>query len=129
MQSGFPDHPILAVLKNGKYEDFATMVLKEREENKLPPFSFQAILRCHSRSIKKNIDALNKLASINLTGIELFGPIPASLPKKGGNYFHQIILQASSRKNLSQNLELILKRIQADKRSVKWALDIDPVEY
>ncbi|NCX77787.1 MAG: primosomal protein N' [Proteobacteria bacterium] len=129
LQSGFPDHPILAVLKNGKYEDFATMVLKEREESKLPPFSFQAILRCHSRSIKKNIDALNKLANINLSGIELFGPVPASVAKKGGNYFHQIILQSSSRKNLSKNLELILKRIQADKRSVKWALDIDPVEY
>ena len=129
LQSGFPDHPILAVLKNGKYEDFATMVLKEREENKLPPFSFQAILRCHSRSIKKNIDALNKLANVNLSGIELFGPVPASVAKKGGNYFHQIILQSPSRKNLSKNLELILKKIQADKRSVKWVLDIDPVEY
>jgi len=92
-------------------------------------FLFRQFLGAIQGALKKNIDALNKLANVNLSGIDLFGPVPASVAKKGGNYFHQIILQSPSRKNLSKNLELIFKKIQADKRSVKWVLDIDPVEY
>ncbi|MEK9649712.1 MAG: primosomal protein N' [Gammaproteobacteria bacterium] len=129
LQSAFPDHPLLRVLKSGNYEEFANTALKDRAQNKMPPFSYQAILRCSSTSIKRNIDALNKLASLSLNGIDCIGPIPANVAKKGGDYFHQIIFQASSRTKLSQSLNLVLEEISTSKRSVKWILDIDPVEY
>ena len=129
LQTSYPNHPLLGVLKNGKYDIFAKTILEDRERSKLPPYSYQAVIRCHSRSIKKNMDALNSLASIEFKEAEIFGPMPAVTAKKGGNYFHQIIIQALSRNKLSQNLDVVLRNIQTAKRTVKWTWDIDPVEH
>ncbi|MGH6820040.1 MAG: hypothetical protein ACREDU_04170 [Methylocella sp.] len=108
--------------------------MAERKKIGLPPFSFQTLFRSEATEPDTPLDLLKKIREVAETlensGIEILGPVPAPMAKRIGRYRFQLLLQAGHRGALHSHLEELLPRL-ADLpgcRWVKWSIDIDPVD-
>ncbi|MFT5141272.1 MAG: primosomal protein N' (replication factor Y), partial [Rhodothermales bacterium] len=132
LQTHHPDHPLLESLFRDGYEAFAAELLKDRQLARLPPFSYQAILRAqaHDRSDVTEFlqDSMDRFSG---AGVKIYGPYPAQMEKKGGMVRWYLLLQSERRSAIQSGLEgwLPLVRALPASRRVRWALDIDPQEF
>lgn len=134
LQSRQPDHPILRSLVFGGYKEFSSNALKERRSARLPPFSYQALLRAEARIEKHPIQFLERvvLSSKHLKSNEtlVLGPVPAPMTRRADHYRYQLLIQSAKRESLHEVLDLIvtsLSELQKGNR-VRWSLDVDPVD-
>lgn len=132
LQTTQPENPLIQTLIYDGYHTFLQQLDKERLATGLPPYSYQVLLRAET---KKSSQASSFLQSVkellkNQTAITSLGPIAAPMEKRCGFYRAQLLLQASSRKILQSNLQIIIPKIQATKlaRSVRWSIDVDPID-
>jgi primosomal protein N' (replication factor Y) len=110
------------------------MLLKQRTQAKMPPFSHQALI-CANAKIKQNTqDFLQEMAtllkSIQIDTVEIWGPVSAVMEKKADYYYFNLYLQSDNRKALHQMLATLNQHTNTLtlKNKVRWYLDVDPVE-
>jgi len=133
IQTHHPDHPLLHQLLHENYKTFAETLLQEREQAKLPPFTFFALFRAEALKADKAIAFLEKIKSIADSmgsSVNLLGPIPAIMPKRAGRSRMQLLMQSQQRPVLQSFLKLLLPEVEklSLKQRVRWSLDVDPVE-
>ncbi|WP_375056316.1 primosomal protein N' [Zobellella sp. DQSA1] len=134
LQTHHPDHALLQDLANQGYQHFARGALQERQAARLPPFSFQALFRVQATQAHYCQDFLQQLAGLLSPGLPpavlCVGPMSAQMERKAGQYRYQLLLQASSRRELASTCRQALALIEPlpAARKVRWSLDIDPVE-
>ena len=70
------------------------------------------------------------LAGLGLAGVEVWGPVPATMERRGGRYRAQLLLQSPQRGRLQQLLGLLALQLEQDRNSrrVRWSIDVDPVD-
>ena len=113
------------------YIKLSRLILEERKQTLLSPFSYQALLRAEANQQNKINhflhDARNLLPTNN-KHLQIFGPITAPIEKRAGNYRMQLLLQMPDRKQLRNLLEPWVSSLEnlASGRKVRWSLDIDP---
>jgi len=133
IQTEFTDHPLFRALQMHDFEGWATSQLAERKMAGFPPFVFQAMLRSEGKNEKEVYAYLNyaRKAAIELQfPVEVFGVVPAALPRRANHVRAQLLIQADSRKALQQFLRAwqpILDALPAKK--LRCSLDIDPLEF
>jgi primosomal protein N' (replication factor Y) len=131
IQTHYPEHPFLLTLVQKDYAHFAEMQLLERKETNLPPYSYQVLLRADSHEDKLPSGFLETAAGIlkkTDPGLEIFGPFPAPIEKRGGRYRFQLLVQSGNRANLHKALipwVNELEHIRSGKK-IRWSLDVDP---
>ncbi len=130
LQTNYPDHPIYNFLINHDFNGFINFILSERKQNKLPPFSYYALIRISDNSEEKLKLAQKKLRQISNeiehSGVNLFPPVDAVIAKLHNKYRGQMLLMSLSRQSLHNylaNLEPRLSELQ-----VVVAIDVDPFE-
>lgn len=134
MQTHQPDHPLLKTLLSQGYAAFAEDILRERQAALMPPFGHLAMIRCSSPESHMAADFLSKLVSLaqplRPAGVLLLGPIPSSMEKRAGRYYHQLLILCQERKPLHQFLNRFLPLVRAERTGpkVRWNLDVDPME-
>jgi primosomal protein N' (replication factor Y) len=132
LQTRHPTHPLLLRLLSEGYRGFAAAELAVREAAGLPPFTFHALWRAESRTMEASMGFLEKLKQATESeGKEVLclGPAPAPRSRLAGRYRAQLWLRSSRRAVLHQALEVGLESIRtARDRSVRWSLDVDPVD-
>jgi len=130
VQSSFVDHPLLQDLVHNGYHHFAHQALTERKQARLPPFTFQALLRADANYPYYPENFLRALTQQPLTGCEFAGPVPAAMEKKAGKFRYHLIIQAKSRKELHYGILQLLALIPKNEwqGKVRWSLDIDPID-
>ncbi|MEA3639176.1 MAG: primosomal protein N' [Lamprobacter sp.] len=134
VQTRHPDHPLLIRLLRQGYSSFAAAALNERAEARLPPFSFQALLRADSRTEQLGFDFLRDARALALAlepgPVELWGPAPASMERRAGRFRAQLLLQCSQRGPLHALIDRLLPALRAHEghRRLRWSIDIDPQE-
>ncbi|TBV06566.1 primosomal protein N' [Stutzerimonas kirkiae] len=138
IQSHMADHPLLVQLTEQGYFAFAEQALSERRAAGLPPFSHLALLRAEAHKpgqAEGFLDAACQQAErlVNeqgLGGIELLGPVPAPMERRAGRYRAQLLLQSNTRPALHQLLGTLLPHMEQlpGGRSVRWSLDVDPID-
>ena len=133
IQTHFPEHPLLQSLVNKGYDEFAKLLLHERETANLPPFSYLAVLLAEDYKTEVTLDFLNKVkAELQkyASNIGVFGPIPAPIEKRAGRIRYQLFIQSDSRNSLHSSLTPWIKSIESLSitKKVRWSLDIDPQE-
>jgi primosomal protein N' (replication factor Y) len=91
-------------------------------------------LRAESRDAAK-LDAFltraQQLANATVaeSALHVWEPVAATLERKAGYVRKQLMVQAPSRKLLQQFLAHWVVALRgADARSVRWTLDVDPIE-
>lgn len=131
VQTHYPAHPLLQSLLNHDYENFAKVLLSERKQTKLPPFSYLALLRAEAHQDSSVRDFLSEARSRlkqHASAIEIYGPIPAPMERRAGRLRFQLLIQANNRNLLKHVLgpwSRTLEQLPTAKK-VRWSLDVDP---
>ena len=133
IQTEFPQHPLYAALQRQDYRAFANGVLAERRQAGFPPFVYQALLRTEAPRLATAIEFLAEAARKGRkfdSGVTVYDPVPAALPRRAGRERAQLLVQASSRSRLRDFLGA-WHHVLADARvtRARWALDVDPLEF
>lgn len=132
IQTLFPEQPMLRSLIEEGYETFCEALLREREQNQLPPYTFQAVIRAEAVKAGNSISFLeaisNSCSHHNL--VELLGPIPSAMEKRAGKYRAQLLVSSTSRRYLHQALASAVQIAEKlpSARSVRWSIDVDPFD-
>ena len=133
IQTAFPNHPLFRALQTHNFEGWAAEQLAERQMAGFPPFVYQAMLRAEGKREAEVYAFLNqaRAAAIGLKqGMEVFGVVPAALPRRASHIRAQLLIQSAKRKGLQQFLRIwqpLLDGLPAQK--LRWSLDIDPLEF
>ena len=131
LQTHDPDHPLLAVLRNGGYRALSAKLLEERRAAGLPPFTHFALLRAEAKQAAK-LDAFlaAAAAAIDDARIVAHGPMPAPMPRRAGALRGQVLLEATERPALQEFLTGWLERVRAmpEGKALRWSIDVDPVD-
>ncbi len=138
IQTHLADHPLLVQLTEQGYFAFAEQALSERRAAGLPPFAHLALLRGEAHKPGQAEDFLDQacdeaehlLEELQLSGIELLGPVPAPMERRAGRYRAQLLLQANARAPLHRLMSVWLQRLEQfpGGRAVRWSLDVDPID-
>ena len=126
-----PEHPLLDALGRGDYLAYARPLLEERVQARLPPACALAMLRAEAHQAEPARAFLAKASTaLARSGIEIIGPLPAIMARRGGYWRFQLWLQAENRANLANHLAARLGTLQElpESRRVRWHVDVDPLE-
>jgi len=132
IQTHQPDHPMLNLLLQKGYDEFAKAVLHERQQIPWPPFSYIALLRADSPvqiAPFQFLETIKKNGQLDLTQLQVFGPVPAPMEKKAGRFRAQLLVRSRDRRTLQQQLPHLLKVLADTKhKAVRWSVDVDPLD-
>lgn len=133
VQSAFPNHPLFQALRAHDYESWAKTLLAERSLAGLPPFAFQALLSAESKDeqlVLKFLHQARHRAEQIRSEVEIYGVVPAAMPKRANYHRAQLLVQSEQRKSLQGFLRAWKPKLDAlPDRRVRWALDIDPLDF
>ncbi|GAB4127887.1 MAG: primosomal protein N' [Sideroxydans sp.] len=132
VQTAFPNHPLFQALRAHDYEAWARVLLQERQQAGFPPFTHQALLSAESKQEGAALAFLQQARqqALALGGeVEVYGVLPAVMPKRAGYHRAQLLVQAAQRKSLQTFLRAWKAQLDAlPARQVRWVLDVDPLE-
>ncbi len=134
LQTRQPQHPLLTTLIEKGYQAYAENALLERQQARLPPYSYQALFRVHANNAQTPQQFLKSLSELllqfNIGKTQLLGPVPAPMARRAGQFRFQLLLQNTHRKELHQLLDQVLPQISKLKEAqkIRWSLDVDPVD-
>ncbi len=133
IQSHYPSHPLFACLLARDYARFAEIALAERRAADWPPFSHLILWRANAVKRAAAFDYLHRLAgAARALGaeIDVHGPAPSGMERRGGRYRAQVLLQSARRGPLHAIVDELLEQSRAwpEARKVRWAIDVDPAE-
>jgi primosomal protein N' (replication factor Y) (superfamily II helicase) len=133
IQTRHPDHALLQTLIYEGYQPYSEVLLSERKDSHLPPYSYFAVFRAeayseqHAHRFLTQVKAVFPAMDEELT---MLGPVPALIAKRKGLHCQHLIVKANRRPMLQECLKIILQEIEKWPRmqAVKWVLDVDPVD-
>jgi primosomal protein N' (replication factor Y) len=133
LQTHHPQHPLLQTLVQGGYHAFARAELAQREAAGFPPFAHLALLRAeakHAEPPKAFLQAAHDLLREAGLAVEVYGPLPAPMPRRAGYVRAQLLFSATQRRDLHAALDAALPRIRdlPEARRLRWSLDVDPLD-
>lgn len=133
IQTRHPDHPLLQLLIQQGYSPYAQNLLNEREVSVLPPFSYFAVFRAESyieQQANQFLSAIKDMLPESLEALTVLGPVPAMMAKRKGLHCQHLLVKTNKRSVLQGALKNILQQLETitTNHSVKWILDVDPVE-
>jgi len=132
VQTHYPEHPLLSMLALHDYAQFTDLLLEERQQTQLPPFSFQVLIRAESSQQSIAIKFLNiaktRLQTAAQGKLEIYGPVSAPMEKRAGRYRLQLIIQAGNRQTIKKFLTPWIESLDQlpEARKVRWSVDVDP---
>ena len=134
IQTTCPEHPVLEVLLRQGYGAFAEQILVERHAARLPPHSFQVVIRAEAHRlppVEQFLEEVRQRISVmNVPAVDVFGPLAGTLEKCAGYYRRILVLQCRRRAPLHNVLAALISQLDAGSpvRSVRWHIDVDPQE-
>ncbi|MCH2189601.1 MAG: primosomal protein N' [Gammaproteobacteria bacterium] len=136
IQTRFPDHPFFDFVSSHDFDGFANTLISERKQAGFPPFGYFALLRAESTHQAKGLQFLRRAkadcGSHEL--VKIMDAVPALMERRAGRYRSQLLFMSPQRSALNQILGQWLRHIVQNKDakrlagSVRWSLDIDPID-
>jgi primosomal protein N' (replication factor Y) len=137
IQTNFPENRFFEKVIKHDFIGFAKDLMEERKAAQFPPFGSFALIRAESPHQAQALQFLRK-ARHDIQpgdGVILMDAVPAPMERRAGRYRAQLLLCSSQRSSLNHTLALWLHLIATDKEakkmanSVRWSLDIDPLDH
>ena len=133
IQTHHPDNPNLLALIQSGYAGFAAAELADRSDAGLPPFAAMAVVRAESvdsaaaEALLRRVVTTLRAVPESAGTIEVTGPAPSPLARRGGRHRHQCLAIAPRRRPLRAALAALAA---ADIRvpNVRWSIDVDPYD-
>ncbi len=133
VQTTFPNHPLFQALRAHDYDIWAQTLLAERQMAGFPPFVYQALLSAEGKQLHEVNEFLqqarNAAKDLQMP-VEVYGVVPAAMPKRANHHRAQLLVQSDKRKALQEFLRAWKPTLDAlPAQKLRWALDIDPMEF
>lgn len=131
IQTHLPNHPLLNLLIQQGYDEFADALLTSRQQAELPPFHFLAVIRAQGKTIGQVLKFLHATKDqIQTHPLTVMGPAPAPMPRKANQHRMQLLIKSPSRKVLKSTLTQLREWLTITKLSngVRWNVDVDPMD-
>ncbi len=132
IQTHLPNHPLLNLLIQQGYDEFADALLTTRQQAQLPPFHYLAVIRAQGRVIGSVLKFLHATKDqIRVHPITVMGPAPAPLARKDNQHRMQLLLKSSSRMVLKNSLTQLREWLTINTKlsnGVRWNVDVDPMD-
>ena len=135
VQTRFPAHPLFAALARHDYAQFARAQLAEREAARMPPATHQALLTAEARTMEAALEFLRAARdhamqqfAVAASHVRLFDPVPMSLQRIAGVSRAQLLVEAEQRTQLHALLGAWLTALRAKRTSLRWNIEVDPLE-
>ncbi|HXK00608.1 MAG TPA: primosomal protein N' [Buchnera sp. (in: enterobacteria)] len=138
IQTSYPNNVNLTQLIQKGYHCLSMSLLKQREIAQLPPFTYHAVVCAKSKKYSKVEkfflilqDIIKNRAKEFNGNFWMMGPFPELTQSMNNRYYvYKLLLQNSSRRSLHKILKYSTNFISTIpiSRTVKWTLDIDPIE-
>lgn len=134
VQTAHPEHPLYRALVAHDYPGFAQAELIERERGGMPPFSYQALLRAEHRNFDAVVEFLAQAQQLaaplaEALGVTVYPPIPATLARMADVHRLQMLIEGSHRGALQNLLSQWRAELNALRSRVRWAVDVDPLDF
>ncbi len=137
IQTRFPEHPFFDFISRHDFDGFAMQLLNERKAAGFPPFGHFALLRAESSHQAKALQFLRRAKQdCGLQdGVMIMDAVPAPMERRAGRYRAQLLFIANQRSSLNALLARWLHHLATNKdakklaASVRWSLDIDPLDH
>jgi primosomal protein N' (replication factor Y) len=132
IQTDFPEHPLYRALQQHDYDSLAEALLEERKFAGFPPYTYQALLGAEASRIDLALAFLTEAAVLapESKQVEVFDPVPAQMARLKGMERACLLVQSRSRPKLQEFLGAWEPKLAAlPVRKVRWALDVDPLEF
>ena len=137
IQTRFPEHPFFDKITKHDFVGFAESLMQERKAASFPPFGFFALLRAESPHQSQALQFLRKARHdiVAQEGVRLMDAVPAPMERRAGKFRAQLLICSNQRSALNNTLAQWLHFIAVDKdakkqaNSVRWSLDIDPLDH
>ena len=134
IQTCHPEHPLLQLLITQGYPAFARAALAERRTAQMPPVTSLALLRAEAPAADTAMGFLaslqQRIRATGLRGVDVWGPVPATMERRAGRFRAQLLLQSKRRGDLQRLLSTLVRQLEQTKeaRQVRWSVDVDPVD-
>ena len=140
IETQYPESPVFQYLLRHDVDGFLAFTAKEREEAKLPPYSYQALIHAEGKSLDQAIWFLNELKRrIKIKGLiskelKIYDPVPKPVMRVAGAERAQLLIESSNRKVLQETLEIIDQELRQDSTGriskasrIRWLVERDPI--
>lgn len=130
LQTHNPEHPLLGLLAQGRYPAIAESLLGEREQLAWPPYARLALVRAEASTAAIAMQVLEDIAEplFGHAEVDVLGPVPAPMERRGGRYRCQLLLRSHTRSVLQAQLAHIRHQLETRPaaRQLRWSIDVDP---
>jgi primosomal protein N' (replication factor Y) len=140
IETQFPEAAVYQYLLRHDVDGFLSHLAGEREESKLPPFCYQALVHAEAKSLDKATQFLSKLKSrlkdggLIGPGLKAYDPVPRSMMRVAGVERAQLLIESADRKRLQTALEAIDSDLRSRSQGrmskedrIRWLIERDPV--
>jgi len=121
-------------LRSQDYVSYADALLLEREQVQFPPYVFTALLRAEANDfelVQKFLRYAFEQARSFSNDVLVYDPVRPQMERLKGMERGHVLMQASSRIALQRLLKNLvgLLRAHAIAAKVRWAVDVNPLEF
>ena len=140
IETQFPEAAVFQYLLRHDVDGFLSHIANERDEAKLPPFSYQGMVHAEAKSLDKAIHFLNALKGrlksqgLIYKGLRVYDPVPKSMVRVAGVERAQLVLESDDRRRLQDVLEAIDRDMRESSQGrisknekVRWLIERDPI--
>lgn len=134
IQTQFPEHVLFNALRRQDYATYANAMLRERQQMQFPPYVFMALLRAEASDfnlVQKFLSYAFRVARELNTKAVVYDPIRPQMERLKGMERGYVLMQAGNRGVLQALLCKLMTQLRGHSTSVKvrWAIDVDPLEF
>lgn len=140
IETQYPEAPLFQYLLRHDVDGFLSHIANERDEAKLPPFSYQGLVHAEAKSLEKAIQYLgalkDRLRSKGLVGkgLKVYDPVPKAVMRVAGTERAQLVIESGDRRQLQEILEAIDQDLRSHSQgriskgeNIRWLIERDPI--
>lgn len=127
IQTRYPHHPLYQAILKHDYAGFASELLQERKDARLPPFIYQVLLCAEARQLSTALDFLEAAAkAVTYPGIIVNDPVPMVMTRVSNIERAQLLVEAVSRADMQDFLKTWMSHLRSLKTASRWYVEVDP---
>jgi primosomal protein N' (replication factor Y) len=140
IETQYPESPVFQYLLRHDVDGFLAFTASEREEARLPPYSYQALIHAEGKSLDKAIQFLHELKArmksrgMITKGLKVYDPVPKPVMRVAGSERAQLLIESGNRRALQEALEIIDQELRQDSTGrisktsrIRWLVERDPI--
>jgi primosomal protein N' (replication factor Y) (superfamily II helicase) len=140
IETQYPEAAVFQYLLRHDVDGFLSYTANERDEAKLPPFSFQGLVHAEAKNLEKAIQYLGalkgRLMSKGLVGkgLKVYDPVPKAVMRVAGTERAQLLIESGDRRQLQEILEAIDQDLRSHSQgriskgeNIRWLIERDPI--